>query len=86
MTPEDEPKIEIKKGIPLPPPARSPLTNQYSVALRSMETGDCFDVPGQQTDTFRSDLHSKAKKAGIKLAIRQLGMDGDRFLRVWRIQ
>jgi len=87
---EDSGAIVIKKGVPLPPSTRfkpghkaSPLSS----VLRMMEIGDCFELPmpeEQSLKNLRSNLYQRAKIAGIRLAVRTVGENGNQVLGVWR--
>lgn len=81
--------MKIEKGIPLPGEDRGRKPRgTYSDVVEKLEVGDSFVAEGTSGPTMQSAIRAAAKRAGIKVTIRNITSDDDVNvkLRVWRIE
>jgi hypothetical protein len=77
-------EIEIKTGIPIPPPSAHGRRGPITVAMGKMQVGNCIDLPPPENPKVRSDMYVRAKTAGIKITMRTVHENGAAVLRIWR--
>lgn len=70
--------MKIDKGVPFPTPRKTDVTE----TLRALQVGDSF-VLDRRDASYRGSLTTQAKRVGIKVATRA---EGDKSLRVWRVE
>lgn len=80
--------MKIEKGVPIPAAGGRKPRGTYSDAIEKLEVGDSFTVTGENAATMQSALRKAAKRAGIKITVRNLTRQGDVevTLRVWRVE
>lgn len=80
--------MKIEKGVPIPDGRGRKPRGTYSDVIGKLEVGDSFTVTGENAATMQSALRQAAKRAGIKITVRNMTEQGDELatLRVWRVE
>lgn len=78
---EDIPKIE--RGIPIPPDDTK--GGKWTSIIRSLGVGDSFRAP-RKGRSIASAVCNQHRRGGMRLVVRTVIEDGERWYRVWRVE
>lgn len=77
--------LKIDKGVPLPPHPKY-FTGEMQAVIEQMEVGDSVFVACPNPVSRTAMMHKCALRAGVKVTTRRVEENGEKGVRVWRVE